>query len=457
MSTVENKSSARRRLFDRRLIKGCCRHSSLEATARPDRGRCFETTKVSPDMKVLVINSGSSSLKYELFDMSTRASLAAGVAERIGESESRFHFQCAASSPSSAPTAREIPIEDHRRAIELMSRQLADDGQVANDRDLLGVGHRVVHGGERFRKPTVVDEEVIAEIRRQIPLAPLHNPANLIGIESVQQSFPATPQVAVFDTAFHQTMPPRAYRYAIPEELYQRQRIRRYGFHGTSHQFVARRAAALLGRPHDDVNLVVLHLGNGASASAIQAGQCVDTSMGLTPLEGLIMGTRCGDLDPGVLLHLGRALQLPMDEIDAMLNKQSGLIGICGENDMREVLLRASRGDGNAELAVDMYAYRIRKYIGAYFAALPHVDAIVFTAGIGENSPEIRRRACQPLSNLNVKLCLQRNEMRSAEPRKIHADDSGVAVLVVPTNEELEIAEQTVQCIHDAEKTRAEP
>jgi len=405
-------------------------------------------------MKTLVINCGSSSLKYELFDMQSRTSLASGVAERIGEEESQLVHQSTFGNGRAERGVSQIRIDDHAQAIILASEQLSADGHLRCAEDLFGVGHRVVHGGEKFRRPILIDDQVIQEIRHQIPLAPIHNPANLAGIESVRKNFPTTPQAAVFDTAFHQTMPPEAYRYALPEEIYENHRVRRYGFHGTSHQYVVRAAAELMGRSASDVNLIVLHLGNGASAAAVQGGRCMDTSMGLTPLEGLMMGTRCGDVDPGALLHIMRELGMSLDELDETLNKRSGLIGICGDNDMREVLARASRGDARAKLAADMYVYRIQKYIGAYSAVLPTVDAIVFTAGIGENSSEIRLRVCQRLENLGVRLCAERNAADSSSPREIQADGSEVRVLVVPTNEELEIAEQTIHCIRAANAAR---
>ncbi|MEM9658108.1 MAG: acetate kinase [Planctomycetota bacterium] len=398
-------------------------------------------------MKVLVINTGSSSVKFELFDMQSRSSLTEGAAERIGEKASLFSWRSARGDETRSRSTR---IANHRAALELVREALSLADAIANEAELGGVGHRVVHGGERFQAPTLIDEQVLQAVREQAPLAPLHNPANLVGIEEAANLFPATPQVAVFDTAFHHTMPPHAYRYALPDELYRRGGVRRYGFHGTSHQYVAKRAAEFLGRSPAECNLIVLHLGNGASAAAIQGGRCIDTSMGMTPLEGLIMGTRCGDVDPGVLLHLARVEGLEAPELDQMVNRQSGLKGICGQNDMREVLRRAQDGDDDAALAAEMYASRIRKYIGAYCAALPSVDAIVFTAGIGENSAAIRHKACQRLNHLGIVIDEQRNAERGSGPRAIHADQSPVGILVIPTDEELEIAEQTLRCVEDA-------
>jgi acetate kinase len=318
---------------------------------------------------------------------------------------------------------------------------------VEDPRELDGIGHRVVHGGERFREPTLLDESVVAAIREQAPLAPLHNPANLLGIEVALETCPEVPQVAVFDTAFHQTIPPHAYLYAIPYEYYQRLGIRRYGFHGTSHYFVAKAAAGFLGRPLESLRLVTIHLGNGASAAAIDRGRCVDTSMGLTPLEGLMMGTRSGDIDPAILPFLATHEGLKVAQLNEMLNQQSGLKGICGANDMREILQRGEQGDDRARLAVTMYAYRVKKYLGAYLAVLGGADAVVFTAGIGENSPTIREMACAGLNGLGIALDADRNAATDRGIREIQNADSEVRVLGVPTDEELEIAKQTLQCI----------
>jgi acetate kinase len=306
-----------------------------------------------------------------------------------------------------------------------------------------GIGHRVVHGGERFRAPTRIDAGVVAAIRALIPLAPLHNPPNLLGIEVCLELFPRVPQVAVFDTAFHQTMPPHAYRYALPQSLYADHAVRRYGFHGTSHAYVAKRAAQYLGKPIDALNVITLHLGNGASATAIQNGRCVDTSMGMTPLEGLVMGTRCGDVDPALVFCIGRATGMGNTSIEALLNRESGLKGLCGANDMREVLKRRDAGDAQARLAFEVYCYRIRKYIGAYCAVLGRVDALVFTAGIGENAPAVRAQVCAGLEALGIRLDAARNSAVSGETSEIQSRDSAVRLLVIRTNEELEIAEQT--------------
>jgi acetate kinase len=288
-------------------------------------------------------------------------------------------------------------------------------------------------------------------------LAPLHNPANIVGIEAAVTACPDVPQVAVFDTAFHQSIPRHAYRYAVPEDVYQNYRVRRYGFHGTSHGCVAKRAADYLGRPRASLNLITLHLGNGASVAAIQKGKCIDTSMGLTPLEGLIMGTRCGDMDPAAVFYLARITQKSNDELETMLNKESGLKGICGENDMREVLRRAALGEQQAQLAIDMFVYRIKKYIGAYHAVLGGVDAVVFTAGIGENSARIRAACCQGLAHLGIGIDPQRNQSRQAGPFEIQNEEDPVKVLVIPTDEELEIAQQTVETIEAAGQRVSRP
>jgi len=379
-------------------------------------------------MKILVLNSGSSSIKYALFAAGSLAELRAGIVERIGE-----------------PGASSVP--DHREGFRRVMSDLLESGAIRGLAGLSGIGHRVVHGGERFREPVLVDGEVVEAIRETIPFAPLHNPGNLQGIEVALGMCPGVPQVAVFDTAFHQTMPPEAFRYALPHDLYDTHRVRRYGFHGTSHAHVARRAAELLGKPPASLNLITLHLGNGASAAAIRGGKSVDTSMGMTPLEGLIMGTRCGDLDPAVPFFLGEATGKGPGEILSLLNEESGMKGICGENDMREVHRKAAEGDPSASLAIDMYSYRVKKYIGAYTAALGRVDALVFTGGIGENDADVRRRACEGLERLGIVLDQGRNDSPSSVPREIQREGMPVKVLIIPTNEELEIALQTLACI----------
>ncbi|MGW1764894.1 acetate kinase [Streptomyces sp. NPDC002073] len=391
--------------------------------------------------RVLVLNSGSSSVKYQLLDMTDRSRLAAGLVERIGEETSRLVHT---PQPGGGPQPREQlgPIADHGAALKAVAAELAADGLGLDSPELAAVGHRVVHGGTRFTQPTVIDDEVLAEIRSLVPLAPLHNPANVTGIEVARALRPDIPQVAVFDTAFHATMPESAARYAIDAETADRYAVRRYGFHGTSHAYVSRATAALLGKAPEDVNVIVLHLGNGASASAVRGGVCVDTSMGLTPLEGLVMGTRSGDLDPAVIFHLARVGGLSIDEIDTLLNKKSGLLGLCGDNDMREILRRAGEGDRAARVAFDTYVHRLKKYIGAYSAVLGRVDAVAFTAGVGENAAAVREAAVDGLAELGLALDLEANAVRSGEPRLISAEYARVAVAVVPTDEELEIAAQ---------------
>ncbi|GHD41237.1 acetate kinase [Streptomyces galbus] len=391
--------------------------------------------------RVLVLNSGSSSLKYQLLDMRDGSRLAAGLVERIGEQTSRLKHTPLASGGDVREA--EGPIADHDAALKAVAQELSRDGLGLDSPDLAAIGHRVVHGGMFFTEPTVVDDAVIAEIERLIPVAPLHNPANLTGIRTARALRPDLPQVAVFDTAFHTTMPESAARYAIDPRIADRHRIRRYGFHGTSHAYVSRATAELLGRAPEDVNVIVLHLGNGASASAVRGGRCVDTSMGLTPLEGLVMGTRSGDLDPAVIFHLARVGGMSMDEIDTLLNKRSGLFGLCGDNDMREIRRRIDGGDEAASLAFDIYVHRLKKYIGAYYAVLGTVDAVAFTAGVGENAAPVREAAVAGLEGLGLAVDPERNAVRSDRPRIVSPDAARVAVAVVPTDEELEIATQT--------------
>jgi acetate kinase len=397
-------------------------------------------------MNILVINSGSSSVKYQILDVADGTVLTGGSLERIGEPESRLTHHWQDPAGARQEIARTLPVTDHAQAFELivsMMRESGTPGQFALD----AIGHRVVHGGERFRAPVRIDRVVVEALRTIGTLAPLHNPPNLTGIEVCLALFPQVPQVAVFDTAFHQTLPAQAFRYAVPEAWYQTHHVRRYGFHGTSHAFVARQAAAHLQQPLDSLGLITLHLGNGASAAAIQAGHCIDTSMGFTPLEGLMMGTRSGDIDPAILIYLNRETGIDLEDLDYQLNQESGLKGICGVNDMREAQRLAATGDERARLAIDMYCYRIRKYIGAYYAVLGHLDALVFTAGIGENSPPIRKQSCTGLDRFGIRIDDARNAHAGAGVFEIQTEDAPVRVLVVPTNEELEIAHQTRACL----------
>jgi acetate kinase len=404
-------------------------------------------------MKILVINSGSSSIKYRLFDMAARRVLASGVMEQIGEAASHLTHRTRKSNGEMEEIVNTEPVADHQAGFQMIGAVLGGSGALQDTKELSGIGHRVVHGGEEFKEPTLVDKKVIDTIRRLIPLAPLHNPANLLGIEVAMQNAPQVPQVAVFDTAFHQSLPDHAFRYAIPQNLYEAHHVRRYGFHGTSHHYVAKQAAMIMGRPLHALNLITLHLGNGASATAIKGGKSIDTSMGMTPLEGLIMGTRSGDIDPAIIFYLKRKTGMARDEVESILNQASGLKGICGVNDMRQIEELAQSGDSQARLAIEMFCYRIKKYIGAYYAVLGRLDALVFTAGIGEKSPLIRDGACQGLSHLGIKIDPEKNNQKSNNAFEIQKRGSRVKVLVVPTNEELEIAEQTLKCIQNLLKS----
>jgi acetate kinase len=398
-------------------------------------------------MKILVINSGSSSIKYKLFDMTQKAELASGVLERIGEPEGRLVHRTRNASGKIEEIIKIQSVADHQKGFQLIGTVLRKAGDLQDTGELAGIGHRVVHGGEDFQQPTIIDQKVINTIRKLIPLAPLHNPANLLGIEVTMESAPRVPQVAVFDTAFHQSIPSHAFRYAIPQDLYEAHQVRRYGFHGTSHHYVARQAAEFLQRPIQSLSLITLHLGNGASAAAIKGGKSIDTSMGMTPLEGLIMGTRSGDVDPAIIFYLGRKTGLGRDAVESILNKESGLKGICGVNDMREIGKRAQTGNLQAQLAIEMVCYRIKKYIGAYYAVLGRLDALIFTGGIGENAVFIRAGACRGLVHLGIEVDPEKNNRRSKEAFEIQASGSPVKTLVIPTNEELQIAQETFATI----------
>jgi acetate kinase len=391
---------------------------------------------------VLVLNAGSSSLKYSLVDAETGAAPATGSVEQIGEPRGELRHSTGGARHTSE---REFPSVEE--ALEAVLGAFGTHGPSLQEAEVAAVGHRVVHGGARFAEPSVVDDALIEEVSQLVPLAPLHNPANLEGMRVARKLFPDVPQVAVFDTAFHQTMPPVAYTYAVPLKWYEEHRIRRYGFHGTSHAFVSKEAAGLLGKPIDEVNLIVLHLGNGASATAIRGGLSVDTSMGFTPLEGLVMGTRSGDLDPAVPAHLHRELGWSIEAVDSALNRESGLKGLTGHNDFREVLALRAQGDQAARLAFDVYAYRIRKYVGAYVAVLGRVDAVVFTAGVGQHSHELRAASLAGLEMLGIEIDRARNSRPPDSACTVSTDTSRVQVLVVPTNEEWEIAQQALAVI----------
>ncbi len=387
--------------------------------------------------RVLVINSGSSSLKYQVVDAVDGDVLATGLVERIGATGGVLTHEVRGEK---FVLDRVVP--DHEAAMALMTEAFGAHGPQLHEVGLIAVGHRVVQGGEEYGRPVVIDDDVVRVVTELVDLAPLHNPANLAGIRVARAEFPNLPHVAVFDTSFHSTMPARAYTYAIDAEVAREHRVRRYGFHGTSHAFVSREAARLLGRAPAEANVIVLHLGNGASAAAVRGGESIDTSMGLTPLEGLVMGTRSGDVDPAIVFHLARTAGMDIDDIDDLLNKRSGVLGLSGRQDMRDLVAAAEGGDVAAEQALDVYCYRLRKYVGAYTAALGRVDAVVFTAGVGENSAPVRARTLAGLEVLGIELDLDANAAPGRAARDIATPGSRVRVFVVPTNEELEIARQ---------------
>jgi len=394
---------------------------------------------------VLVVNSGSSSFKYQLIEMDGEHVLASGLVERIGEPAGRAEHKTAGES-----FEIERPIPNHTAGFRLMLDAFAGHGPSLDEHAPVAVGHRVVHGGARFFEATLIDDLVEINIDDLSVLAPLHNPGALQGIRAARRAFADVPHVAVFDTAFHQTMPAEAYTYALERETAQKHRIRRYGFHGTSHKFVSEAAAAYLGRSLGELKQIVFHLGNGASVTAVDGGRSVETSMGFTPLEGLVMGTRTGDIDPAILVHLQRRAGLTVNEIDDLLNKKSGLVGLAGANDMRDLTARAEAGEADARLAIDVYTHRLRAYAGAYLAQLGGADVISFTAGVGENVAHIRAGALRGLEFAGVELDPERNEnARRGEITRISTDASRVAVLVVPTDEEVEIARQTLVAARD--------
>ncbi|NTW58177.1 MAG: acetate kinase [Nitrospirae bacterium] len=407
-------------------------------------------------MKVTVINSGSSSIKYEVFDAGNFVMLASGLVEKIGTNDGRLLQRRRKDDGTFDEQSMSAPLADHRAGFELMEDVNRDAPLLGDGSGLLGIGHRVVHGGEHFREPALINDDVIDAIRGLIPLAPLHNPSNLLGIEVTRERFPRVPQVAVFDTAFHQTMPPYAYRYAVPHELYEKHAVRKYGFHGSSHSYVSKEAARHLGIALERANLIVLHLGNGASAAAVQGGRSIDTSMGMTPLEGLVMGTRSGDIDPSLPFYIIRRTGMKPEDVESLLNRESGLKGICGVSDMREIMDRAATGDERAALAIEMFCYRIRKCIGAYYAVLRRLDAVVFTGGIGENASPIRLRVCEGLEHLGIAIDPGKNSAAGGAVAETQREGMPVKVLVVRTNEEREIAEQTVRTIEMA-KGRSQP
>ncbi len=393
-------------------------------------------------MKILVLNSGSSSIKFQLFDMEKEVALASGLVEQIGEKIGKIKVET-----KSDTIKEELVIANHEQGLKEIQARLKSMGVLESLDAVDGIGHRVVQGGDMFTDPTLINDEVVKAIDELAALAPLHNPANLAGIKTVTNQAPSVPQVAVFDTAFHQSMPPHAYMYALPYEMYEEYKIRRYGFHGTSHGYVAKEAAKYLGIDFDKFNAVVLHLGNGASASAVKNGKSIDTSMGLTPLEGLIMGTRCGDMDPSIVEYITQKTGKSISEVNTLLNKQSGLKGICGDNDARVLEGLVEKKDPKGLLAFNMMAYRIKKYIGAYIAAIGKIDAIIFTGGIGENYAELRSEVCNSLGHLGIGINDEVNFSRPKGLSDMSDSSKSIKVLRIPTNEELEIAFQTKQVI----------
>ena len=399
-------------------------------------------------MKVLVINAGSSSFKYQLLDMDTKGVLCSGLVERIGENMGKMAHKIAPDTDLEEKIVIEQAFPDHVAGMRLVVQTITDPakGVIKTSSEVEAIGHRVVMGGESIKESVLITEAVKQLVRDHFPLSPLHNPANLAGIEVAEQLFPGVPNVGVFDTEFHQTMPEAAYLYPLPYKLYEAMRIRRYGYHGTSHRYVTGKAAEVLGKAVDQVNLITCHLGNGCSITAVQNGKSVDTSMGTTPLEGVMMGTRCGDIDPALVPYLiSRGMTAP--EVDALMNKQSGLKGVCGLNDMRDIHAACAEGDARAILALDMFVYRIKKYIGSYFAVLGRVDAVVFTAGIGENDDITRAKVCTGMQHMGIELDPEANAKRSGEARRISKPGAALPVLVVPTNEELAIAETTARIV----------
>lgn len=395
-------------------------------------------------MKILVINSGSSSIKFQLLDMSDESVLASGLVERIGEPEGVVKCTLYPGCDNELVVKISEKVPDHTSGMRMAVDILTDgeNGVIADKSDIDAVGHRVVHGGEDFHQPTLLTADVLEAVKKNTPLAPLHNPANLDGISVAQELFSGVPQVGVFDTAFHQTIPPHAYHYALPYNLYEEHRIRRYGFHGTSHKFVAGECAKVMGKPLNETNLITIHLGNGCSMTAVKNGQSVDTTLGLTPLEGLVMGTRSGDVDPAIHAFLARNCGMSIEDIDTLLNKESGLKGLCGLNDMRDIHGAIEKGDKRAELALAVQTYRNKKYVGAYMAILGRVDGIVFTAGIGENDDIVRAKTVEGLEMFGIEIDPAANAQRIKKPTLLSKEGSKVQIWGIPTNEELAIARE---------------
>jgi acetate kinase len=397
-------------------------------------------------MNIFIINSGSSSIKYQLFKMPNTKPICTGLVERIGLENSIITHKLL-NGDEEKIIRKTMDLVDHEAGLQQVAQLLTDKevGVIQDPQEIEAVGHRVVHGGETFASTTMITKEVKAEIKKLFSLAPLHNPANYLGIEVAEKIFTKAIQIAVFDTAFHQSMPPVAYRYAIPQSFYSERGIRAYGFHGTSHKYVTAKTQEYL--KNEKAKIITIHLGNGCSMTAVKAGVSIDTSMGFGPLNGLIMGTRSGDIDPSIIFHLVNQLGYSLDQVNNLLNKQSGMLGLTGFSDMRDILKAIAAGNEQAELAYDMYAYRIKKYIGSYAAVLNGLDAIVFTAGVGENDCAIRQMICSEMDFLGIKLDEDKNKVRSASLREINTDDAPVKILVVPTNEELEIVEQCFELI----------
>jgi len=391
---------------------------------------------------VLVLNSGSSSLKYQLVEPESGRSIFSGIVERIGEENSTAKLKM-----QDSPISREGRVDDHEAALRLAFELVEEAGESIANLGVVAVGHRVVHGGPKLYRPTVIDDVMVGELEELAPLAPLHNPPAVLGIRVARKVLPDLPHVAVFDTAFFHDLPAAAATYAIDREVAEKWRIRRYGFHGTSHQFVSGQAAEFLGAPVESLNQIVLHLGNGASASAIAGGRPIDTSMGLTPMEGLVMGTRAGDIDAGVISYLARTADMGIDEIETMLNRRSGMFGLSGDGDMRAVQTRIAAGDEVARVAYEVYIHRLRKYVGAYLALLGHCDVISFTAGVGENDANVRRDALSGLAGLGIEIDEHLNDSPARGARRISTDKSPTTVLVIPTDEELAIARATMTAV----------
>ncbi len=400
-------------------------------------------------MKILVVNAGSSSLKFSVYEGLELTLISNGIVDKIGNYGGRITVKVYRGTKFEKHVEIGDTVDHHHAFIKIV-KQLKDQYiRVIQDvSEIIAIGHRVVHGGEYYNDPQPITKELIKQVKKMKSIAPLHNPKNLTGIEVCKKMFPKALQVAVFDTSFHQTMPPHAYRYAIPDMFYKKYGIRVYGMHGTSHKYVAEAAAAYLGKPLTETNLITVHLGNGCSMAAIQNGICIDTSMGMSPLPGLMMGTRRGDIDPSIIFYLNRNSRLKIDEIESMLNNESGLQGLTGMNDLRDILNSMENGNEDATLAMEMYTYRIKKYIGAYLAAIGKTDAIVFTAGVGENSWFVRSRAVEGLEHLGVSLDEDKNKSDEEGIRMLQADASKVKILRVPTNEELEIARSTIEVLN---------